>query len=194
MSSPVRPVRTARSAMFAAVCCGVSGVGHGLATGTTIPGPGLLLGFVLLLGVGRAITCRERGYATILAWMLWGQLVLHLLFHQAQGSHGHAAPPAGEPAVAETAAPVAMDSPLAMLGLHIGAALLSAWWLRQGEAAVFTLARLVAAAATPLLLDLRRHRPVLPARVRIPLGTLDSPALHGAVLVDTQPSRGPPPR
>ncbi|WP_017596320.1 hypothetical protein [Nocardiopsis potens] len=129
--------RSVRAAVFAAVCVGVSGVGHALASGHAVPTGAALLGAAVVFGFARAAAGRERGYGPIAAWMLWGQLALHAVFSAAQA--------AGAPHTAgHTAHTGGGDSSdPGMLAAHLLAALVSAWWLRRGEAAAFTLLRLV---------------------------------------------------
>ncbi len=137
--------RSARAAVFAAVCVGVSGVGHALASGHTVPAGAALLGAAVVFGFARAAAGGERGYGSIAAWMLWGQLALHAVFSAAQA--------AGAPHAAGHAAPAGDggSSDPGMLAAHLLAALVSAWWLRRGEAAAFTLLRLAADAVLAVL-------------------------------------------
>ncbi|GLU45665.1 hypothetical protein [Nocardiopsis ansamitocini] len=149
-------LRSVRAGVFTSVCVGVSAGGHAMTSAHELPVAGPLVGGLLVFAFAWAAAGRERGFATILGWMLWGQLALHLVFSFVQGAgssygapmHGMAA---GLPAaVADD--PADHGSGLAMIAAHIVAALVSAWWLRRGEAALFALLRLVAALLLPVLL------------------------------------------
>ncbi|MEU9704868.1 hypothetical protein [Streptomyces sp. NPDC047981] len=95
--------------------------------------------------------------------------------------------------VVETAvAAVGSQSSLGMLAAHLLAALFCGLWLARGEAALFALARTVAALAfTPLRLLLAVVRvPELPRSVRPRPRTPRRP--HGVVLAHSLSRRGPP--
>lgn len=141
-----------------------------------------LLGFAAVFGVSRAAVTRECGLAMIGALMGGAQAGLHVLFDAVQ----QATAPAGGRAVAGAMpgmahghpamvamAPGTMHLTGGMLLAHTVAALVLAWWLRCGEAAVFALARalrLKVAAVWALLL--RPSDEVMPLVV---------PRVYGAV-------------
>ncbi|PSK99945.1 hypothetical protein CLV63_10272 [Murinocardiopsis flavida] len=142
--------RTVRAGVFATACVGVSAGGHAAMSDHALPWAGPLIGFALVFACARAAAGRERGLGAISAWMLWGQLALHLLFsylqstHTGPAQHGTAAP--------DAAAAADQASGPGMFAAHVLAALVSAWWLRRGEAALFTLLRLIAALLLTFLL------------------------------------------
>lgn len=188
------PFRLWRSVVFAAVCAGVSVGGHALASGHAVPIPGVAMGFLLILGMAWVAARREQGYGTILAWLLWGQLALHVVFRLTQApptaAHGtadtHAAHLVNHPAVPEVG-----GSSASMLLVHLLAVLVSAWWLRRGEAAAYRLTRAVGAAFVPPLL---RPRPSMsgPAHAVSCAVPLEPAALGGTVLRYVRTLRGPP--
>lgn len=162
-------MRAARAGVFTSVCLAVSAGGHAAASGHGVPLIGLVLGACLVFGSAWAGSGRERGLGAITAWMLWGQLALHLLYSVATSATAHGGHDPGSVAAGAEAMTAASGSG-GMLALHLGAAAVCAWWLRQGEAALFGYLRLVAAALLPLLLVvLPRVRPLpRPARPLTP--------------------------
>ncbi len=185
---PVRPVfRLARAVVFATVCTGLAATGHTMTSHAPVPLVAMAGGLGVLILAGVALAGVERSLPTILAGLVGGQFMLHVLFAAAQhgqgGGHGHAqygghdVPAAGG---------------LGMTLAHLGAAVVSAWWLRRGERAVWRLARKVAAA-------LARRAPALladPAPARPESGAAPE-AAHtlrpsGAVLRHVLVRRGPP--
>jgi hypothetical protein len=170
-------LRTARAAVFAALCVLVGAVGHDAFSVGAIPVWALFVGGGAVFLVAAPLTHRERGLPTILVLMAGVQLGLHQLFAAAQDSADHmgmpmamAMPPRGEfwcghtePAgVTQAMHNVAMPPMAAephhsmtggMLAAHVVAALVAAWWLRRGEAAVWSLARTLGLALiAPLVL------------------------------------------
>ncbi|NYJ36679.1 hypothetical protein [Nocardiopsis aegyptia] len=183
------PMRAARAGVFTSVCLAVSAGGHAAASGHGVPLIGLIAGAVMVFVSAWAGSGRERGLGAITAWMLWGQLALHLLYSVATSSTTHGGHDPGSVAAGAEAMASASGSG-GMLGLHLLAAAVCAWWLRQGEAALFGYLRLVAAALLPLLLVvLPRVRPLLrPARPQAPSRPRPStPYLRHSLVL-----RGPP--
>ncbi|WP_233515472.1 hypothetical protein [Marinitenerispora sediminis] len=124
---------------------GLSAGGHALSSGHAVAASGLVIAFAGVFLAARAAAGRERGFAQILGWMLWGQLALHLFFSVFSGLTGGMPPdPAGAAqAVGHQMSAVPSDTGASgpgMLAAHLGAAVVSAWWLRRGEAAAFSLA------------------------------------------------------
>ncbi|WP_217552101.1 hypothetical protein [Streptomyces sp. GbtcB6] len=153
-------VRSLRAAVFAAVCVLLAAAGHGLAMGDLPPLWADAAGFVAVFALGRALAGRERGLPEIGVGMLLTQAGLHFGFDAAR-----AATPA--PAPVMTMAPMRMHGH-AMAGMgggagmaqlhphvhvltahatvaHVVAALVASWWLRRGEAALWSLLRRTAA-------------------------------------------------
>lgn len=169
-------LRAARAAVFAALCVLVGAVGHDAFSVGAIPVWALFVGGGAVLLVVAPLTQRECGLPTILALMAVVQVGLHQLFASAQGGAGRmsmpmamAMPPRGEfwcghsepagvtRAMQNVAMPTADAAHHSMTGgmvaAHVAAALVAAWWLRRGEAAVWSLARTLGLALiTPLVL------------------------------------------
>ncbi|WP_116244762.1 hypothetical protein [Nocardiopsis sp. FIRDI 009] len=139
------PLRTVRAGVFTSVCASVSVAGHALSSGHGVPLVGLLVGSALVYGLAWAVTGRERGLGAITGWMAWSQSALHLVYTTAQ-SVG----PTGHHRSYDDALAAASGSG-GMLAVHAVAGAVCAWWLRQGEAALFAYLRLVAAALLPFL-------------------------------------------
>ncbi|MFL1426719.1 MULTISPECIES: hypothetical protein [unclassified Nocardiopsis] len=180
MSEPA-PLRAIRAGASASVCVAVSVGGHLAASGpgAGVPPAGLLLGALVALGSAWALTGRERRWGTITGWMLWGQLALHLLFSATAAGHGHGS--AFSPA----------EGGAGMLAAHLAAAALCAWWLRQGEAALFSYLRSRAAACFPLLRPVVVRVPAappLPRPVERPVPVPAAPYLRHSLAL-----RAPPP-
>ncbi|MFJ7071211.1 hypothetical protein [Streptomyces sp. NPDC098781] len=217
-------LRASRVAVFSLVCVLLAATGHGVAAGHHPPLTPLAVGGLAVAVTAGRLAGRERSLAQIACAVTVVQAALHLLFALSgpartgptpsahQGGHaghmahaGHHAPVAATEATGTGAESVgmAMDaahpSPLMLLA-HLLAGLGAAWWLRQGEAVVWRLCRLLGApvSATLRALDLlrrwARHRAALsrhrvPPRSRaadhdVPLGT--------RVLDHTVARRGPP--
>ncbi|MFH8337294.1 hypothetical protein [Streptomyces sp. AM6-12] len=168
-ASPV--VRGLRAAVFAAVCVLLAAVGHGLAMGEM---PSLrcdAAGFLAVLALGWALGGRERSGPGIGAAMLLTQAGLHLGFDAARSGTPSARTGSrmadmpgmnGAAGMSGTAAHAAAAHTMAhATAAHLLAALAASWWLRRGEAALWTLLRRTAALVPALLV---RWRPApLPA-------------------------------
>ncbi|WP_329299745.1 hypothetical protein OG410_15865 [Streptomyces sp. NBC_00659] len=128
-------VRSLRAAVFAVLCVLLAAGGHALATGQAPPlwaeGAGLLAVFA----TGCVLGGRERSLSGIGGAMLVAQAGLHLGFEAARprmamNMHGiHMAHPAAHALTPHATA------------AHVAAALLATWWLRRGEAALWSLLR-----------------------------------------------------
>jgi hypothetical protein len=181
---PVRPVfRLARAVVFATVCVALATTGHVMASHAAVPPAAVAGGLAVLVAVAAALAGTERSLATILAGLTGGQFMLHVLFTAAQ--HGQ------YPTHAHLARPVASGGG-GMVLAHLVAAVVSAWWLRRGERAVWALARKVAAAVG-------RPARALPARYAPPsppprpvAGAAPGSRRGGAVLRHVVIRRGPP--
>ncbi|MEH0515567.1 MULTISPECIES: hypothetical protein [unclassified Streptomyces] len=156
-------VRSLRAAVFAAVCVLLAAAGHGLATGGPPPPWADGAGFLAVFAAGWLLGARERSLPGIGAATLATQAGLHVAFDaahsraaartmpampmtSAQGMHLHAQATAVTPHA--TAA-------------HVLAALAASWWLRRGEAALWSLLRR-AVAFLPGLAAWWRGTPVPP--------------------------------
>lgn len=165
-------VRSLRAAVFAAVCVLLAAAGHGLAMGDMPPVRVDAAGFLGVFALGWLFGGRERSLLGIGAAMLATQAGLHIAFDAAHAGppsvhgmsmtamHGHvmAGMSPAHPVHAVTAHATAA---------HVLAALVASWWLRRGEAALFSLLRR-AATLVPGLVAWWRDVP-LPALLDAPL-------------------------
>jgi hypothetical protein len=179
---PTHPVyRAARSLVFATVCVGLAVTGHVVVSRAPVPAPAAAGGLVALTVIGVALTGTERSLATILTGLLGGQFMLHAVFTAAQQgqhlAHGHAMGSSSGAA--------------AMTFVHVAAAVVSAWWLRRGERAVWGLARRI---ATALMRPARALRaPSLPPSAAPRPSVVGAvPGGRGTVLRHVVVRRGPP--
>ncbi|MFI6502908.1 hypothetical protein [Nonomuraea typhae] len=128
-----------RAAAFAAVCVMVSAGGHLFAGGGAISPAALLLGFAAPYLLALTVAGRERSRESVLAATVIVQFVLHQVF-------ARVAP------AAEAGAGHGGHLNVGMTLVHLTLALLSGWWLHQGESTVWTALRLWSAAPPRLLL------------------------------------------
>ena len=180
------PCRALRAGVFTLVCASLSAIGHALSSGQDVPLLGLVPGGALVWVMAWASTTRRLGVWALTARMLWGQFALHVTFSAAQGwGGGHGGHGVGEMAAQSMPA-------WAMIAMHVVMALVSAWWLRLGEDALFAFLRFMALSLVPLLLvvgALPSPEPVLASRFAPP----DRPLPAGpSVLRHTRVLRGPP--
>ncbi|MDF3302058.1 hypothetical protein [Streptomyces tropicalis] len=173
-------VRGLRAGVFAAVCVLLAAAGHGLSMGDMPPLWADGAGFLGVFAAGWLLGGRERTLPGIGAAMLATQALLHLAFDAAQ-AHAAAAGPgvpgtvmraamagmpgmAGAPggaALAQAAAGHPHTLPPHAAAAHVLAALVASWWLRRGEAALWSLLRR-AVACVPGLVAWWRPAPPLP--------------------------------
>ncbi|MGY5052842.1 hypothetical protein ACWDFR_02015 [Streptomyces sp. 900105755] len=163
-------VRSLRAAVFAAVCVLLAAAGHGLAMGDMPPLWADAAAFVAVFALGRALAGRERGLPEIGVGMLLTQAGLHFGFEAARAvtpaapatatamspmsMHGHVmAGMAGMAGMTGTAGARGMVLQYPHVHVltahatvaHVVAALVASWWLRRGEAALWSLLRRTAA-------------------------------------------------
>jgi hypothetical protein len=168
-------LRIGRAAVFAAVCVALSAFGHSMMAPMPIPPWSLAMALIAVFEVSWVLAGKERGLAAITALTLGTQAVLHFWFalSQGTGADGSACAPGmgtGSGMSAMAAMPAAggqcmQSTSMAhmtsgMLLAHGLAGLVSAWWLRRGEAAAFGLMRRVSARALGFL-----HLPAVAAAV-----------------------------
>ncbi|MDA0565577.1 hypothetical protein LG943_14820 [Streptomonospora sp. S1-112] len=161
------------------------------------PLAGVAAGFAAVFAVALAPTGRERGYATILGWMLWSQFGLHVVFTAAQllAEPGGAAPAAahlGHTLPAAAPQEGGGGGGAGMFAVHVAAAAVSSWWLRGGEAAAFRLARHLRALLADALPRVVRPRWTPAPRPLAPAPVRPAPRLPAAVLRHALVVRGPP--
>ncbi|MFE9680384.1 hypothetical protein [Streptomyces sp. NPDC006285] len=212
-------VRTARAAVFAAVCVLLAALGHVLMSGSAVPWWTVAGGYAVTGGVGWCLAGRERGLSLVVSVSVVAQGALHTVFaeaHPAGGDTGMShAPHAGHAEHAGHAVHTAhgahgahathMDhlgqlphdagggtSSAGMLAAHVSAALLSGLWLAHGERAAFRLLRTVAGWLTVPLRPPAVVRPAAaprPGRRPVRRRAERAPRLRRA---HTIISRGPP--
>ncbi|WP_157916339.1 hypothetical protein [Streptomyces xinghaiensis] len=213
--------RLLRAALFAAVSVVLAATGHAVMSGHDIPFPALLAAFGITGTVAWLAGGRRRGVLSIAGTLLAVQTVLHLIFTDGPGTAaahprtpGGPLPEAGRtgagagPAHGVRAAPDltglavpgehSEHATLAMLAVHLLAALCCAVWLWRGEAAFFRLLRCLGSLALmplrTLLRAVRYGTPAAPRPVRPPLPYGEAALrLRGSLLAHVLSRRGPPP-
>jgi hypothetical protein len=201
--SAAPPARLARAGIFTVVCAGMSVYGHAHVSHDPVPLSGLVAGVLLVFAMAWAATARECGYRRILAWMLWGQLALHVTLSAAHNvllgggavqSYYHHALGAAHPELVTGMPPPSHggESTLGMLAVHAVAAVISAWWLRRGEAAAFALVRALGGVLIRRLLPQPRPRLGVAAPPPTRPAPVDVPPLHDTLLPRVRMLRGPP--
>ena len=180
-------VRSLRAAVFAALCVLLAAGGHALATGMAPPVWAQVAGSVPVFAAGLVPAGRERSFLGIGGATVAAQGGLHLAF-DAVHSHAATAAHAGmrmtslhtgmRMAPAHTLTGHAL-TPHATAA-HLGAAVVLTWWLRRGEAAVWSLLRRAVAHMPGLiawwyLVRSGRGGPTAPGRVRPAVGDAWSP-------------------
>ena len=157
-------LRATRAAVFAAMCVVLAAFGHALAAHAALAATTVGQAWCAVFAASCLAAGRERGFAPIAVFMLGAQALLHDWFHAAQLQ------PTGTPCVSAVDLPAGVNVPqlcgplmpgwaasALMVGVYVLAALLCAWWLARGEAALFALGRQAFALcrvllAAPLLL------------------------------------------
>ncbi|QHC26281.1 hypothetical protein [Streptomyces sp. GS7] len=150
-------LRILRAAVFAAVCLTLSAAGHQLAVGSAPPAWVDGAGFLAVLVPGYLLGARERSLPGIGGAMLTTQGGLHLAFDAAQAPARRLTAagmpmgmqPMGMHATRMMAHPHSMSAHAVVA--HTAAALLASWWLRRGEAALWSLLRRAVALVPGLL-------------------------------------------
>jgi len=200
-------VRSLRAALFAGVCVLLAVAGHRLATGTTPPVWADGAGFLGVFLTGWLLGGRERSLVGIGAVMLATQAGLHLAFEVAEpraataelgmnmaGMHGRSMAAHGHTLSVLAGAALAhlhtMSTPAT--AAHVLAALVTSWWLRRGEAALWSLLR-SAVAHLPALAAWRRTAPTpLPTAAGPLHRSADTTPLRRLLLRHAVRRRGPP--
>ncbi|MFD3621379.1 hypothetical protein ACFWWT_40520 [Streptomyces sp. NPDC058676] len=180
-------VRGLRAAVFAALCVLLAAGGHALATGMAPPVWVQIAGFVPVFVGGCLLGGRERSLVPIGAATLMAQGGLHFAFGAARP---HAVVAVHGMRMQQSHA----LTPHATLA-HVAAALLLTWWLRRGEAALWSLLRRAAALVPGLVAwwQLLRGGWAVPARPGAVRRAGDGPgALRRILLRHAVRRRGPP--
>jgi hypothetical protein len=150
-------VPSARAAVFTAVCVALALAAHRLMSGAAVSWWATLGAALVVFGLARAAAGAQRGLGSITALMLGAQAGLHVWFDAAQlttASTPACAPMPGMPGMgrmagvcgalgAHASLSAVLHATPAMLAAHTLAALVAAWWLWRGEAALFGLVRLL---------------------------------------------------
>ena len=148
--------RPLRAGVFTLVCASLSAIGHAVSSGHDVPAVGLLLGMGVVFAMAWASSSRRQGPWMLTAWMLWGQLALHVTFAYTQevGSGRPGLEHLGVGHTGHSGTVLAQDPVPAwvMIAMHLVMALVSAWWLHLGENALFAFLRFMALSLVPLLL------------------------------------------
>ncbi|MFC5745383.1 hypothetical protein [Actinomadura rugatobispora] len=184
-------VRVVRAAAFSVTCAGLAAVGH-LAGGGKVAPSLLTAGFVLMFVPALMLTRRERTIGEILPAVAICEVGLHLLLSRCCAPQGTAA--AADAAASHGTAVHDADgsSGFGMLLMHAVAVLITSWWLEQGEAALCSFVRCVAAWALRTLVWLRPPAPYGAAPSR-PFFWQRHP-VPARVLRHVMARRGPPAR
>lgn len=191
-------VRSLRAAVFAAVCVLLAAAGHGLATGAVPPWWADGAGFLVVFAMGWLLGARERSLPGIGAAMLATQAGLHLGFDATRPSAGGGMAMAGMAHMSGHAmAPMRQSQAMTphAVAAHVVAALVASWWLRRGEAALWSLLRWAAVALVPGLAAWWRDAPApQPVRSTGRPGrtTADTAPLRQLLLRHAVSRRGPP--
>ncbi|MEV8031878.1 hypothetical protein ACFYW8_06975 [Streptomyces sp. NPDC002742] len=182
-------VRSLRAAVFAVLCVLLAAGGHVLATGQAPPRWADGAGLLTVFAVGCPLGGRERSLLGIGGAMLVAQAGLHLGFEAAR------------PRMAMDMHGASMMSPQAhaltphATAAHVAAALLTTWWLRRGESALWSLLRRAVAFVPGLAAWWRARTGPPPVRPNGDLsgGTAAEPSpLRQALLRHAVSRRGPP--
>ncbi|WP_052434165.1 hypothetical protein [Streptacidiphilus melanogenes] len=164
-------IRLVRAAVFAALSVLLSTSARLVVTGQPVPLDIAGLAFGFSLGVALILFAAERRYWAIVAVMVPLQVALNALFNVGQNScptgSGGAGAVSGWSVLAcgggsirpgllglTERAPHALVSltggaALLLLAVHLALALVAAWWLRRGEAALFAVLRIAAVVSWP---------------------------------------------
>ncbi|MFG2797868.1 hypothetical protein [Streptomyces pseudovenezuelae] len=195
-------VRSLRAAVFAVLCVLLAAGGHALATGMAPPVWTQITGCVPVFVAGCLLGGRERSSLGIGVGTVAAQGGLHLAFDALRPHAATAASVAhGGMRMAHVHAGMRMAHPHALTphatAAHLGAAIVLTWWLRRGEAAVWSLLRRAVACVPGLvawwyLVRGGQDRPTTPRAIRLTAGEAWSP--RPARLRHAVHRRGPPTR
>lgn len=186
-------VRSLRAAVFAALCVLLAAGGHALATGMAPPVWTQAAGFAPVFAAGWLLGGRERSLFSIGGATLTAQGGLHVAFGAVRPHHTVTAVRGMHMAHHHTMSAHAL-TPHATTA-HISAAVLLTWWLRRGEAALWSLLRRATALVPGLAAwwQVLRGAQAVPAAPGFVRPSADGPrALRGLLLRHAVQRRGPP--
>jgi hypothetical protein len=139
---------------FAAGCAGLAAFGH-VVGGGYADGASFGLGFLVVLLPALVLAGRERTLATILPTVAASQVILHVMLCRAAPMPSPSAGMAGMPDMADMHGMAtgmsgaghcdSLMPSLDMVLMHLVAVPVTAWWLRRGEAWLWTALRYIAA-------------------------------------------------
>lgn len=150
-------LRITRSAAFSAVCVFLASGAHWFAGGSGPTLQAFLAGGLVVMAGATVLAGRERPPAVVVGLLLAAQAFLHTLFdvtapppelpvpsavHAFPHGPGEAAHAAGVYGYGNS-----LTKSAGMLFAHLAAALVTGWWLSQGEAAVWSILRRIGAEA-----------------------------------------------
>ncbi|MFJ8104828.1 hypothetical protein [Streptomyces sp. NPDC096132] len=183
-------VRSLRAAVFAVLCVLLAAGGHALATGVAPPVRTQVVAGLAVFAAGCLLGGRERSLLGIGGGTLAAQGGLHFAFAASRQPHAVMVMHGMRMSHAGAHAPVPHAT-----AAHVGAALVLTWWLRRGEAALWSLLRWAVAfvpglAAWWQVAGGRRGMPGAPDPVRLAAEGAWSP--RPARLRHAVHRRGPP--
>ncbi|MEZ0070386.1 hypothetical protein ABIA32_006439 [Streptacidiphilus sp. MAP12-20] len=212
-------LRILRAVVFAAVSVLLSAGARLLVTGQPLPLDLVLVAFTITLGAALMLGAAERRYWAIAAVLVPLQVAMNALFNAGQQScppgPGVSGGLGGWPGVLACGGGsvrpgllgMASETPRALVSLtggqlglllavHLVLALVAAWWLRRGEAAVFAVLRAIAVTTWPgiaALLVWLCAPFALPEAPRWPIPPADVPPFGSQdALLSAVSRRGPP--
>ena len=216
-----RGLRLARSAILAAMCVVVSGLGHAMMSGGDVPVWLMVYAFGCVTAGAWWLTGRARGPLLLCCTTVVTQAALHMVFMLGQTMT--ALPPGASDGAADTTGTPGMDSmdgmpapgtrerlpgtagmpaghamhmrewSLGMLAVHCAAAVLCGLWLWRGEVAVTRLGRALASFLTTPLRRANATRVALPPPAAAPAAGRRDPRRPAEVLLrHLLVRRGPP--
>lgn len=181
-----RPVvRALRAAAFAAACILASALLHMLVGGGTIEPSVLAIAVVANWTFAYALGRRPRGRLTLLSMCGLSQYGMHQLFAAHEHASAALTPSAAAPVHGHGTGP-------GMLLIHVTVALVSSWWLAQGEATLCALPLLAAARTGLWWLRVLVFVPVAEPAVRVMPAWPQTARLVPPLLVRVLSRRGPP--
>ncbi|NUQ99384.1 MAG: hypothetical protein HOY79_23465 [Streptomyces sp.] len=181
-------VRSVRAAVFAVLCVLLAAGGHALATGEAPPVWVQVVAVGPVFVAGCLLGGRERSLAGIGTVTLAAQGGLHVAFHAVRPHHAGMVMD-GMRMTSDTHAHALAPHATAA---HLGAALVLTWWLRRGEAALWSLLRW-AIEVVPGLAAWWQDAARVPDRPRPrPRAFAESRSLKGVRLRYAVHRRGPP--